>query len=317
MGEGGKGGIIDLIRLARPHQWAKGVFVLIGPVFAYADQQAGAGRLHVDWLGVALAFIAFGFASSSCYIINDIKDRDADRAHPRKMHRPIASGRVAIGTARVFSGVLLVLAGITSAGAALRSGAPETWWLPAIIALYVANVVAYSLRLKQVVMLDVICLSIGFVLRVIGGCVAAGVEPSSWLLNCTFFVSMFLAFGKRLGERRSLGDAEAAAARGVQGAYTSDLLRMAVVVTAVASLLTYAGYIEEKSEQYTIGFNLLWLTILPATYGLLRAIVVLERGRYDDPTELAVHDRPFQAAAGVFGLMTLVLLFAIRAAANS
>src|SRR5690606_16191438 len=119
---------------------------------------------------------------------------------------------------------------------------------------------------------DVISLASGFVLRVLGGCAAAMVVPSSWLLNCIFFLSMFLAFGKRLGERRTLG-ADAAAARGVQSVYTDDLLRMSVVVTAVATLITYAGYVQAHEEDYRRGFNLLWLTMLPATYGLLRCIV--------------------------------------------
>lgn len=172
---------------------------------------------------------------------------------------------------------------------------------------------AYSWLLKHVVIADVIGLSLGFVLRVLGGCAAAGVEPSTWLLNCTFFLAMFLAFGKRLGERRSLGsDEAAAAARAVQEAYTSDLLRMVVVVTAVATLLSYAGYVQAKETLYWQGFNLLWLTVLPATFGLLRCIVLLERGDFDDPTELALHDRAFQLAAGVFAFLTIWLLVAFR-----
>jgi hypothetical protein len=115
---------------------------------------------------------------------------------------------------------------------------------------------------------------------------------------------MFLAFGKRLGERRVMGD-KADQTRSVQLEYTDHLLRMVVVMTAVATLITYAGYVEAKAEDYTRGFNLLWLTMLPATFALLRCIVLVERGEYDDPTELASRDLPFQIAAGVFGLVTL------------
>src|SRR5690606_21521931 len=126
---------------------------------------------------------------------------------------------------------------------------------------------------------------------------------------------MFLAFGKRLGERRTMGR-EASAARGVQSAYTDDLLRMAVVVTAVATLLTYATYTQSQDDRFRamigvasdsvaavgaetatgFGMNLLWLTVLPATYGLLRCIVLLEQGRYDDPTVLVTKDRPMQVS---------------------
>src|SRR5207249_892042 len=100
--------------------------------------------------------------------------------------------------------------------------------------------------------------------------------------------------------------------RGVHLKYTDELLRMAVVVTGVAALLTYADYVQAQASTYTIGFNILWLTILPATYGLLRAMVLIERGVYDDPTELAVRDRPFQAAAVGFAALTVGLLLGIK-----
>ncbi|MCW5777127.1 MAG: UbiA prenyltransferase family protein, partial [Phycisphaeraceae bacterium] len=252
---------------------------------------------------------AFALASSACYVVNDIMDAEADRAHPRKRSRPIASGVIRPGSAWVFAAVLALAAGLLL----LAIPSAVRLWVGAALGLYVLNVSAYSWLLKHVIIADVIGLSLGFVLRVLGGCAAAGVEPSTWLLNCTFFLAMFLAFGKRLGERRSLGsDEAAAAARSVQGAYTSDLLRMVVVVTAVATLLSYAGYVQAKETLYWQGFNLLWLTVLPATFGLLRCIVLLERGDFDDPTELALHDRAFQLAAGVFAFLTIWLLVAIR-----
>ena len=105
----------------------------------------------------------------------------------------------------------------------------------ASVAVYVANVTAYSALLKHIVIADVVSLSLGFVLRVLVGCAAVGVSPTTWLLNTTFFLAMFLAFGKRLGERRLLGGEGAALARGVQAGYTDELLRLAVVVTAVVS----------------------------------------------------------------------------------
>ena len=187
----------------------------------------------------------------------------------------------------------------------------RTLWLAACIALYILNTTLYSIRFKHAVVLDVISLAAGFVLRVLGGCAAVGVPPSPMLLNVTFFLSMFLAFGKRLGERRTMGDG-AASARAVQTAYTDELLRMAVVVTGVATLITYAGYVQDQGTKYEYGFNLLWLTMLPATYGLLRCIVLLERGRYDDPTELASQDRPLQAAALVFALITAAVMLGVH-----
>ena len=294
----------DFVRLARPTQWAKSVFVLIGPFYALADH--GMALADSFWKAL-LAAIAFSLVSSASYIFNDIQDAEADRAHPRKKNRPIASGRLSVRAGVVFA--IGLLAAAAAAVLALPPGDPRMW-LAVILAVYLANVTLYSMTLKHHVIADVMSLSLGFVLRVFAGCVALDIAPSTWLLNCTLFLAMFLAFGKRLGERRTLGEG-ARAARRVQSAYTDELLRMAVVVTGVATLIGYTIYVESQ-DAYEFGFNLLWLTVLPATYVLLRVAVVIEQGRYDDPTELAVHDRGFQAGALLFGVMTAFLVWYFR-----
>lgn len=304
-----------LLRLARPKQWAKSVFVAVGPFFG------GATAIGEIW-GVALAMAAFALASSGCYVVNDLRDAEADRLHPRKRRRPIASGRVTPSTARLYAVSLWIAAAACVAALGPILGSANSLALGGLLALYVLNVTTYSLKLKGVPVLDVLSLALGFVLRVLGGCAAVGITPSTWLLNVTLFLAMFLAFGKRLGERRTLGD-DAAAARAVQGVYTDELLRMMVVVTAVAMLLTYAGYVQDNESRFVwifggrslgmgdsprLGMNLLWLTMLPATFAVLRCIILLERGDYDDPTELATRDRDFQLAALVFGALTAVLV---------
>ncbi len=291
----------DLLRLARPQQWAKSVFVLAGPAYALS----GASE---PWRAIIfpalVAAACFALASSGCYVINDLVDAERDRVHPRKRHRPIASGRVSRQTAVAYATALYIGAALC---VLLIPGGQTKLLLAGAVALYVVNVSLYSFRLKRIAIVDVMCLSIGFSLRVLGGCAAAGVAPSSWLLNCTFFLSMFLALGKRLGERKTMGD-EAGAARSVQTMYTDNLLEMAVVVTGVATLLSYAIWVEDQAEIYEQGFNLLWLTILPATYVLLRCIVLVDRGDYDDPTEMAVHDRPAQIGGLVFIALTAILM---------
>lgn len=304
----------EYLRLARPHQWGKGAFVLIGPAYSLT--------LLESWVAVLGTFLAFGFASSACYVFNDIADRHQDAMHPRKRRRPIASGAIAPGPARLYAVLLLALA----AGAVMLVRPVDRVWVGSMVGLYVVNVLVYSARLKRMVILDVVSLSLGFVLRVMAGCAAVAATPTTWLLNCTFFLAMFLALGKRLGERRTM-DTQAAGAeaiRGVHRVYTDELLRMAVVVTAVGTLVTYAGYVEQQQEVFgpsiaavasheePWGFNLLWLTILPATYGLLRCIVLLEQGRYDDPTELAVRDRGVQIAGLIFVAITAALFLARR-----
>jgi len=300
------------LRLARPKQWAKGVFVLVGPLYGAAEGKA------VDWLVVALAVVAFGLASSGCYVVNDIRDRDADRAHPRKRRRPIASGAVGVGAAWWYAGALLAASAAVGAVAALGPPGPRGGWLLAAVGLYIVNVMLYSVSLKHVVIVDVLCLALGFCLRVLGGCAAGGVEPSTWLLNVTLFAAMFLGFSKRLGERRGLAaaGADVAVTRQVQADYTNEVLRLALGLTAVATLVTYAGYVQARGDHFTAtlggwGFNLLWLSVPPAVLALLRAVVLVEKGKYDDPTELAWGDRGFQGAVLLFAATTALAIAAV------
>ncbi len=308
-----------LIKLMRLHQWSKGVFVLIGPFFAIADGKLKTMPDAELVLALLCTFVGFGLAASGCYIFNDIADVERDRAHPRKRRRPLASGQVPIGTARVFAITILIasLASVLGVPAELRL------WVLGLLVLYIINVMLYSGGLKHIVIVDVLCLSSGFVLRVLGGCAAVGITPSTWLLNATLFLSMFLAFGKRLGERRHLGGDEAAmAARDVQQHYSDQMLRMFVVVTGVATLLTYTVYVQSRHEDFmyifatrqgslgeAFGFNLMWVTVAPATLALLRTITLLMRGRYDDPTELALRDNMVRLAGLVFVASTVIVLW--------
>ncbi len=309
--------MVSLLRLARPAQWSKSAFVMVGPVYALKDLDLSMGDSFDLLLRAAAAAVAFALASSGCYALNDLFDRQADRAHPRKRSRPIAAGLVSPRAAWVFAAVLF--AGGASLLLLLRGS--NARWVGLALGLYVVNVLTYSAYLKHKVIADVISLSLGFVLRVMAGCAAAGVEPSVWLLNVTFFLSMFLAFGKRLGERRTLalipgavnsGGEDLARAiehRRVQAGYTDMLLQMAVMVTAVITLMTYALYVNDLGARYTQGFNLMWLTMLPAFYALFRCVLLIERGQYDDPTELAIHDRGFQVAGLAFAGCTMALMW--------
>lgn len=314
------GGVVGgLVRLMRLHQWSKGIFVLIGPLFALADGKLQSMDRAELALAVASVFLGFCLAASGCYIFNDLADVERDRAHPRKCKRPLASGRVPVSIARVFGITILILSLVTVLGvpAELRL------WVLGLLVLYIINVMLYSGGLKHIVIVDVLSLSSGFVIRVLGGCAAVGITPSTWLLNATLFLSMFLAFGKRLGERRHLGGDDAAmAARDVQQHYTDQMLRMFVVVTGVATLLTYTSYVQSRHDDYvytlasrqgsldeSFGFNLMWLTVAPATLALLRTITLLMRGRYDDPTELALKDNMVRLAGLIFVASTVVVLW--------
>lgn len=313
---------LSLIKLARPHQWVKSAFVLLGPLYGLrgvlgegpeGDSGAVLRRLLVQGLAAA---VVFALASSACYIFNDLRDIEKDRIHPRKRNRPLAAGHVS--TAQAWA--MIVALALGALGASLLLEPASRLGTLLIVGLYALNVLAYSTILKHAVVADVISLALGFVFRVIGGCVATGIEPSTWLLNVTLFLAMFLAFGKRLGERRTAQAAgyDAAAARGVQAKYTDDLLRMSVVVTAVATLLTYAGYVQGRELEFTFNLTLaglsmgtlnwMWFSILPALYGMLRAIVLIERGVYDDPTEMVVKDKALWFAGGAFVVLSALVI---------
>jgi len=307
---------LSLIRLARPWQWGKSVFVLVGPFYGYrqlvAPAPEGGGREAEQVIVSAIvAAAAFALVSSGCYVVNDSLDYRADQLHPRKRNRPIAAGHVSVKTAWGFALALFAL----GAGMVMALPADVRLMVGLCLSLYAANVLTYSSFLKHRIIADVMSLSLGFVLRMMGGCAAVAISPTAWLLNVTLFLSMFLAFGKRLGERRTLAGTagEGGAHRPVQALYTDTLLQMMVVVTAVITLMTYALYVKDHAPGGETGrthLPLLWFTLLPATYGLLRCIVLLEKGVYDDPTEVALHDRGVKVAGAAFVGLTLWTMLA-------
>ncbi len=304
-----------LIKLARPHQWVKGVFVLAGPAFAIGDGTLSGDSIDAQlFVTMLVVFFAFCLAASGCYVFNDLGDVEQDRLHPRKCKRPIASGRVSIGQAKVYGIALLVIGLLLG----LLVPGEVKWWVVGLVGAYVVNVMVYTAIFKHMVILDVLSLSSGFVIRVLGGCAAVAVTPSTWLLNATLFLSMFLAFGKRLGERRVMAanaaEGDVGSIRAVQERYSDQILRMLVVVVGVATLLTYTGYVQSREHDLSVvlasgvggefSFNLLWVTVMPAMLGLLRTISLIMDGRYDDPTELAMKDPVVRWSGVAFVLLT-------------
>ena len=209
-----------ILRLLRPHQYIKNGFVVLGVVF-------GQSPTLLDALHAALAFVAFCLAASSVYVFNDMVDVESDRMHPIKRNRPIASGAVSLPLARGLSALLAALA----LGAAFSLG-----WLAALfIALYLVLNVAYSLRLKHVVILDVFLISAGFMLRILIGTAGIGIPPSQWLLLTGLMLTLFLGFAKRRAELIQLqgsGKADRATVRRVLENYSPAMLDQLTGITA-------------------------------------------------------------------------------------
>ena len=186
------------LRALRPHQWTKNVFVLAALAFAAGEK----GEAFSTEAAVAtlLAFLAFCLTSSAVYLLNDLVDVEKDRLHPKKKHRPIASGALSIPAARL--GMVLVGVG----GLALGWAAAPGGGVAGVLVLYATLNLAYSFRLKHVVLVDAFCIATGFLFRVEAGGRAAGVEISHWAYLCMLFLALFLALNKRRAEVMQLGE---------------------------------------------------------------------------------------------------------------
>ena len=270
-----------LLEAARPRQWVKNLFVAAPLVFA---KRLGDPIDLERALAAALVFCAL---SSAVYLWNDCVDLDKDRAHPIKRKRPIASGRLALNTARVWAASL-------AAGGLVAAYLIEPMFA-ACAGGYLAINLAYSHYVKHVVYLDVISIAAGFLLRVAGGALAIGVESSPYLLVCTGLLACFLGFGKRAHELAAAGSAEEAAAqRASLKAYRGAVLKAALAVTGAATLAGYVAYtVAEHTRTFFHTTRMLWTTPF-AAFGLLRFYALVTRtSSNDSPTDAMLRDLPF------------------------
>ena len=269
--------INPLIKLMRPHQWLKNLFVFAGLVFSQRWREA-------DLLQqVLLAFAAFCAFSSAVYIFNDWLDRARDALHPAKRSRPLASGAVSARAALAL-GVLLLLAGLALA-----------WTNPALLlllGLYLAINLAYSMRLKAIAVVDVFAIASGFMLRLLAGTVAVGIAPSRWLLLTGIFIALFLGFCKR--------KAESMHARAVQRDVLSDyppaLLDTLVAASLTATLATYSLFATSPEALRQHGERLVY-TVPVVIFALMRYTWQVHRGRGEDVARDLLADRWILLAA--------------------
>lgn len=282
-----------LMRAARPRQWVKNGFVFVPAAFG--------GALLTNLGAVVLAAAAFCLASSGLYLVNDVCDRDADRLHERTRHRPIASGQVTVPVALVAAG-LLILAG-------LGLSALISWKTMVVVGTYVGITLAYSFGLKRVVIVDVLVIAAGFVLRLYGGGVAAGVAASTWLLLCMMFLALFLGFGKRRHDLLTLTE-DAATHRAVLNAYTPNILNQFLVATMVSTLFAYALYVFTAPQ--AAAHRGLLLTVPFAVFGIFRYLLVAEvNAKGASPEDLLLGDRPLQLAAAAWVVIVILSLYVL------
>jgi len=264
-----------LVRLARPKQWVKNVLVIAAP------GAAGVLGEPESLFRTAIAFVCFCLAASGTYYINDALDVEADRRHPTKRFRPIASGAVSVRTA-VIGGIVLIIASIGLAFVA-------RWPLAFIVGGYLLQTILYSAWLKHEAVLDLACVASGFVLRTIAGGVAVGVTISPWFLIVAGSASLFMVTGKRHAELVELGDGAVGHRRALE-MYSRSFLNYVRAVASSVTILAYCLWAFEKSS--TVG-SPVWfqLAIVPFVLGILRYALLLEQGGGGAPEELVLSDR--------------------------
>ena len=272
-GNSGNSKIRDVIISMRPRQWTKNGFVFAGLIFSKSF-------FNVDAiLRVILAFFLFSLVSGALYIINDVIDREKDLHHPVKCKRPIASGRIHIAGAMITALLIIVVSLSASFYLDVK--------LFSILLAYSVLVFAYSIKLKNIVILDVIILSMGFVLRTAGGAVVIGVWISPWLILCTTLLALFLALIKRKNELRVLADG-AANHRKILQEYSPELIdRMLSVVTST-TLMSYSLYTFSAGKS-----SYMMLTIPFVLYGIFRyQYLTSARDMGGSPELVLLQDKP-------------------------
>lgn len=270
-------------RLIRPKQWVKNLFVFSALVFSKH-------LFDFDYLSKSLmAFAAFSFSASFIYIINDIADRERDKLHPKKRKRPIASGEITPVEGGIAAIVLLILT------VAMVSALDPRFMV--CLAAYLVMNLAYSFYLKEVVLIDVFVIAIGFMLRVVGGAMVIDVERSSWLILTTMFLSLFLAIAKRRGELVTLaavGETEQqASTRKVLEHYSVDFAEQLTTICAAGFVFCYALYTVSERTVTLFQTENLVLTTPFVLYGVFRYLYLLHlKNLGESPTEIVLTDIP-------------------------
>jgi 4-hydroxybenzoate polyprenyltransferase len=277
---------VGLLETLRPSQWYKQSILFVALVFSMNATDLAA------WGDVTAGALLFSLVAGTVYLFNDVCDREEDRAHPTKQHRPIASGQLGVATA-IAAGLVLAAGSLVAA-----------WWLSpaffAVLLLYVAQNAAYNAVLRDVLFVDVLLIGTGFVLRAIGGVVLLGAPVSPWLVLCTFLAALFLGFGKRVGEQRRLGGQ--AATRSNLDAYGSELPAFLLGSVASALLIAYSLY------TFFAQTPLMMVTIPLAFYAVFRYGYLVWSEGIEDPSAMFL-DRGMVTTLTVWSLAIAAVLY--------
>ncbi|MCK4871558.1 MAG: UbiA prenyltransferase family protein [Phycisphaerales bacterium] len=299
----------DLVRLARPLDWTKNVFVL--PALIYSGEwrsTIGPGQWEPNWtaiLGTLGAFIAFSLLASAIYAVNDTLDRDKDRLHPVKCRRPVASGVISPSTATTFA----LLLAVAAFGLSSQINPP---YLTAALLMYVLLQVAYNLGLKRIMLLDVMAISTGFVLRALAGGAAVPTRVSLWLILCVFFLCLYLGFVKRMCDLQSATKQGETQWRSPAGYDHEEDISWLLGFTGVLSIVMYVMYALSSHTTRLFGYSATaFVLMVPIPIMVMhRMYMCAKRGESDSPLGSLRQDPVVMIGGILFLLGTVTIIYA-------
>jgi len=287
-----------LFKSLRPVQWSKNGFILIPLLFAQQIFDYQSLMLSLQ------AVVIFCIFTGAVYIINDLSDLEADRRHSVKKHRPLAAGRISTRLAKITVAVLLLFSLVWGANIGID------FFL--ILVIYLGIQILYNYRLKEVVILDIFCVSSGFFLRVIAGAIAIQVAISHWLIICSVLIALFLASAKRRHELVFLGEGEAANHRRVLSKYSPYLLDQMIVVITASTMLSYMLYCisPETIEKYQ-NDHLIY-TFPFVLYGIFRYLYLIhKKNQGGAPEKILVSDLPLLLSVMLWALFCTLIVYGV------
>lgn len=293
----------NLLKLIRPHQWLKNVFAMIPMFFGGSLLDPSDIRASV------VTFFAFSFIASSVYCFNDIIDVEADRRHPVKCKRPIASGAISVRSAWALMALMFLLSVGT---VCLLDTYSHVINVGLVILIYYILNILYCSKLKQYAIVDVCIIAFGFVLRVLAGGFATDIALSKWLVLMTFLLTLFLSFAKRRDDVLRMNETGEPPRKNTIR-YNLTFINQAITITASVTLVCYIMYTVSPEVVNRFHSDLLYLTSVFVLLGLLRYIqITVVDKRSGDPTKMMLRDRFTQCVVLLWALTFLVLIYVIK-----
>jgi 4-hydroxybenzoate polyprenyltransferase len=287
--------VTALLEALRPRDWIKNTFILVGAIFG---ERLLATEVMVK---VLVGFMLFCLGASAVYLLNDLTDVEKDKLHPQKAKRPLASGRLKSWVA--FSAAILIIAIVIPFSLYLGTGF-GLW----VLAYLVTNVL-YSVKLKDVVIVDVMAIAAGFVIRVLAGCSLASVTPSDWLIICTITISLFLGFCKRRQELL-LVSSNGTNTRQVLKDYSIGFLDQMIAIVTATALISYILYTLSQETVTKFGTRKLILTSPFVFYGIFRYLyIIYQKGGDGNPTDTFFSDPPFLINSLIWGAAVVLIVY--------